>query len=1174
MPFTHLHVHTEYSLLDGSNKIKEYVRRVKNLGQTHAAITDHGTMYGIIDFYKEAEKQGVIPILGCEVYVAPNSRFDKELTGGEDRYYHLVLLAENNTGYANLMKIVSLGFTEGFYYRPRVDIEILREYHEGIIALSGCLAGEVQRYIQKGLIDEAEKTALKYRDCFGDGNFYLEIQDHGIPEQKTVATALLKISKKLGIPLVATNDVHYTNHEDEAAHDVLLCIQTNKKISDEDRMRYEGGQYYVKSEAEMKALFPYALEAVENTQIIAERCSKNRVTIEFGVPKMPAYEVPAGYDTAGYLKKLCYDGLKERYGEDIDAPAGTTGQTFRERLDFELEVIGRMGYVDYFLIVWDFIKYARENDIIVGPGRGSAAGSIVSYCLWITNIDPIRYNLLFERFLNPERISMPDIDIDFCYVRREEVIDYVSQKYGKDRVVQIATFGTMAARGVIRDVGRAMDLPYAFVDSVAKMIPAELNITLNRALEINSELRKLSESDEQVGYLIAMAKRLEGLPRHASTHAAGVVITSRPALEFVPLSRGSEGVVTTQFSMNTIEELGLLKMDFLGLRTLTVLQSAVDLIARSTGTTLDIDEIDFDDPAVFIDIGNARTEGVFQLESPGMKSFMKDLKPQNLEDVIAGISLYRPGPMDFIPRYVRGKNSAATITYSCPQLEPILAPTYGCIVYQEQVMQIVRDLGGYTLGRSDLLRRAMSKKKADVMAKERENFIYGNPAEEVPGCVSRGVDEKIASQIYDDMMDFAKYAFNKSHAACYAVVSYQTAYLKHYYPVEFMAALMTSVIDNSSKVAAYIMTCRSMGIALLPPDVNQGEEGFSVTGKSIRYALTAIKGVGHPVIKALVDERSKRGPFADLKDFIMRMSDRDMNKKAIENFIKAGALDSLPGTRKQFMSAYVQIVDGIQRNKKSNMAGQISLFDIADGAQKEEFELRLPDVGEYDKEMKLTFEKEVLGIYISGHPLEDYEEMWRSCITNTCADFYLDLESGATIVADNKTAVIGGIIADKTIKYTRNDKVMCFLHIEDLAGVCEVIVFPNSYEKFAGDLAEDNKIFVRGRVSLEEDKNGKLICEQIYGFDKIPKKLWLKFPDIEAYNRLSEQMYAILAPSDGNDTVNIYIEDSKQIKRLPPGKNVDCDRLLLDSLALSFGAENIGVKWEIPKDYPRGFKKD
>ncbi len=1162
MAFAHLHVHTEYSLLDGSNKIKEYVKRVKELGMDSAAITDHGVMHGVIDFYKEAKAQGIKPILGCEIYVAPNSRYDKELAGGEDRYYHLVLLAENNTGYANLMKIVSKGFTEGYYYRPRVDMEVLREYHEGIIALSACLAGEVQRYIQKGLVDEAEKAALKYRDCFGEGNYFLELQDHGMPEQRTVNTALLTMSKKLTIPLVATNDVHYTYREDEGAHDILLCIQTGKKLEDEDRMRYEGGQYYVKSEEEMKGLFPYAWEAVENTQRIADRCF---VEIEFGITRLPSYDVPEGYDAYSYLKELCFAGLRKRYGENIDAAAGDTGLSLRDRLEFELNVIRSMGFVDYFLIVWDFIKYAKENDIIVGPGRGSAAGSIVSYCLDITNIDPIRYKLLFERFLNPERISMPDIDIDFCFIRREEVIDYVSRKYGADRVVQIATFGTMAAKGVIRDVGRVMNLPYAYVDSIAKMVPNELNITLERALEINPEFRRLYEGDEQVKHLITMCRRLEGLPRHTSTHAAGVVICSRPADEFVPLSRGSEGAITTQFPMTTIEELGLLKMDFLGLRTLTVLQNAGQMIEKSTGEKLDIDAIDFNDKTVFAAISSGRTEGVFQLESSGMKSFMKELKPENLEDIIAGISLYRPGPMDFIPKYVRGKNSHQAITYACPQLEPILKPTYGCIVYQEQVMQIVRDLGGYTLGRSDLVRRAMSKKKQAVMEKERANFVYGNPEEDVPGCIAKGIGEEVAVRIYDDMMDFAKYAFNKSHAACYAVVSYQTAYLKHYYPVEFMAALMTSVIDHPGKVAEYIMTCRNMGIAILPPDVNEGEGGFSVSGTSIRYALTAIKSVGHPVIRALVEERNARGTFTNLKDFISRMADI-INKKAIENFIKAGAFDSLPGTRKQFMSAYVQIVDHIQRDKKSNMAGQLSLFDIAAEDQKEDFEVKLPDVGEYSKEMRLAFEKEVLGVYVSGHPLEEYEEMWRSCITNKTADFYLDEDSGGTIVRDNQTAVIGGIIADKKIKYTRNDKIMAFLQVEDLVGAVEVIVFPRDYEKNSSALSEDNKIFVKGRVSLEEEKDGKLICERIVDFNEVPRKLWVKFPDMTSYEKQNEQLLSLLAYSDGNDSVIIYVEDVKAMKRLPPGKNVCADKALLASLAESFGKENVKVVWDFKKD--------
>ena len=1162
MAFAHLHVHTEYSLLDGSNKIKEYVKRVKELGMDSAAITDHGVMYGVIDFYKACKAEGIRPILGCEIYVAPNSRFDKELTGGEDRYYHLVLLAENNTGYDNLMKIVSRGFTEGYYYKPRVDMEILNEFHEGIIALSACLAGEVQRYIQKGLVDEAKKAALKYRDCFGEGNYFLELQDHGLPEQKMVNTTLIQMSKELNIPLVVTNDVHYTYAEDVKPHDILLCIQTGKKLSDEDRMRYVGGQYYIKSEEEMKALFPYAWEAVENTQRIADRCN---VEIEFGVTKLPHFEVPSGYDSWTYLNKLCYEGLKERYGDE-NAPAGDTGLTLKERLDYELDVIKTMGYVDYFLIVWDFINYARQNGIMVGPGRGSAAGSIVSYALKITNIDPIKYNLLFERFLNPERVSMPDIDIDFCFERRQEVIDYVGRKYGTEKVVQIVTFGTMAAKAVIRDVGRVMDLPYAYVDSLAKMIPNELNITIERALHVNPELRKMYESDEQVKELIDMSKRLEGLPRHTSMHAAGVVICSRPAEELVPLSRGADGSITTQFTMTTIEELGLLKMDFLGLRTLTVIRDAVELIKKSKGIHIDIDNIDYDDKKVLSSIGTGRTDGVFQLESGGMKNFMKELKPENLEDIIAGISLYRPGPMDFIPKYIKGKNSAGPITYSCPQLEPILAPTYGCIVYQEQVMQIVRDLGGYTLGRSDLVRRAMSKKKQSVMEKERANFIYGNKEEGVPGCVANGISEAVASQIYDDMMDFAKYAFNKSHAAAYAYVTYQTAFLKYYYPVEFMAALMTSVIDNPGKVAEYIMTCRSMGITILPPDINQGESGFSVTDKSIRYALTAIKSVGRPVIEAVVEERRIRGPYTNLKDFITRVADKEINKKAIENFIKAGAFDSLPGTRKQFMSAYVQIMDHIAHDKKNNMAGQISLFDIVSEEEKEEFDVKLPDVGEYSKEMLLAFEKEVLGIYISGHPLEEWEELWKKGITNTTADFVLDEETNETAVKDNGTAIIGGIIADKKIKYTKNDKIMAFLQVEDLLGSVEVIVFPRDYEKNSAKLMEDNKVFIRGRVSLEEERDGKLICERITSFDEIPKKLWIKFPDMASYEQAAQELFALLADSDGNDSVIIYIEAIKAMKKLPPGKNVCANEDLSVKLGEKYGKDNIKIVWDVKKD--------
>ena len=1150
MAFAHLHVHTEYSLLDGSNKIKEYVKRVKELGMDSAAITDHGVMYGVIDFYKEATAAGLNPIIGCEVYVAPRSRFDRELTGGEDRYYHLVLLAENNTGYANLVKIVSRGFTEGYYYRPRVDMEVLEEFHEGIIALSACLAGEVQRYIQKGLIDEAGKVAKRYEACFGRGNFFLELQDHGIPTQQTVNAALLRMSKELDIPLVATNDVHYTYVEDAQPHDILLCLQTGRKLADEDRMRYEGGQYYVKSEEEMKGLFPYAWEAVENTQRIADRC---HVEIEFGKYKVPHYEVPEGHDSWSYLNKLCQDGMAMRYPQD-DA-------TLQKRLEYELGIIRDMGFVDYFLIVWDYINYCRENGIAVGPGRGSAAGSIVSYCLQITNIDPIKYSLLFERFLNPERISMPDIDVDFCFERRQEVIDHVNRKYGKDRVVQIVTFGTMAAKGVIRDVGRVMDLPYSFVDSIAKMIPNEQNqgVPIKKALEMNPELRKLYQEDEQVHTLIDMSRRLEGLPRHTSMHAAGVVICPDAADQYVPLSRGSDGSITTQFTMTTIEELGLLKMDFLGLRTLTVIQNAVEMVERSTGVFIDIDAIDYNDQAVLASIGTGRTDGVFQLESGGMKSFMKELKPRSLEDVIAGISLYRPGPMDFIPKYIKGKNNPESVTYDCPQLEPILAPTYGCIVYQEQVMQIVQDLGGYTMGRSDLVRRAMSKKKQYVMEQERKNFTYGNPEEGVPGCVANGISAEVADHIYDTMMDFAKYAFNKSHAACYAVVAYQTAYLKYYHPVEFMAALLTSVIDNPNKVSEYIMSCRSMGIQILPPDINEGESGFSVSGNEIRYALTAIKSVGRPVIEAVVTERRARGPYTNLEDFITRMSDKEVNKRAIEHFIKAGAMDSLGGTRKQFMSVYIQIMDRIQHDKKNNMAGQMSLFDIVSEDQKEDFEVKMPDVGEYSKEMKLAFEKEVLGIYISGHPLEEYQEMWRRNITNTTADFMMDEESGEVAAQDGRIVTIGGMIAEKKIKYTKNERVMAFLQVEDLLGSIEVIVFPGQYEKFGKEIVEDNKVFIRGRVSLEEEKDGKLICEQITPFENVTRKLWIKFATKEEYEGRKEELFDALRQSEGKDSVVIYVAQPKMMNALPRNWNVHAGEELVERLTKLYGAENVKV---------------
>ena len=1149
MAFAHLHVHTEYSLLDGSNKIKECVARVKELGMNSVAITDHGVMYGVIDFYRAAKAAGIHPVLGSEVYVAPGSRFSKEPgQGNEDRYYHLVLLAENDTGYHNLMKIVSRGFTEGYYYKPRVDLEVLEEFHEGIIALSACLAGEVQRYVARGLYEEGKEAALRYEHIFGKGNFFLELQDHGIAEQQLVNQGLLRMSRETGIPLVATNDVHYTYADDVKPHDILLCLQTGKKLADEDRMRYEGGQYYIKSEEEMKALFPYALEALENTQKIADRC---QVEIEFGVTKLPKYDVPDGWTSWEYLNKLCHEGLAERYQ--------LVSEELTTRLDYELSVIKTMGYVDYFLIVWDFIKYAKDHGIMVGPGRGSAAGSLVSYCLGITTIDPIRYQLLFERFLNPERVSMPDIDVDFEPEGRQAMIEYVSRKYGADCVVQIVTFGTLAARGVIRDVGRVMDLPYAFVDSIAKMVPQELNITLDKALAANGEFRKLYQEDEQVQELVDMSKRLEGLPRHTSMHAAGVVISQKSVDEYVPLSLGSDGAVVTQFTMTTLEELGLLKMDFLGLRNLTVIRDAVEMIGKDTGKALDLNQIDYDDKKVLDYIGTGKTDGIFQLESAGMKSFMKELKPYSLEDIIAGIALYRPGPMDFIPQYIKGKNNRDDIIYDCPQLEPILEPTYGCIVYQEQVMQIVRDLAGYTLGRSDLLRRAMSKKKGEVMQRERQNFVYGNEEEGVPGCIKNGIDEATANKIYDEMIDFAKYAFNKSHAAAYAVVSYQTAYLKYYYPVEFMAALLTSVIDNSGKVAEYIYSCRQMGIQILPPDINKSVGTFSVENGNIRFGLTAIKSVGRPVIQAIIEERKERGEFKHLKDFIERMGGREVNKRTIENFIKAGVFDSLGGTRKQFMMIYIQIMDQVNQERKYSMTGQMSLFDLVDDEQKKEFEIPLPKVGEYEKENKLAFEKEVLGVYLTGHPLEDYEEKWKKSISRTTLDFQIDDETGRSRVRDGAKEIVGGMITNKTIKYTRNNKTMAFLTIEDLMGTVEVVVFPRDYERNQNYLNEDSKVFVKGRVSEEDDAPSKLICETIIPFEQTKRELWIQYGDKLEYGEDEPHLFDMLGESEGNDTVVIYCKKERAIKRLSAGRNVCAEPALIVKLKNYYGEDRIRV---------------
>ncbi len=1145
MNFTHLHVHTEYSLLDGSSKIKELPARAKELGMDSLAITDHGVMYGVIDFYRACKAAEIKPIIGCEVYVAPGSRFDKEAIGqGDDRYYHLVLLAENNTGYSNLMKVVSRGFTEGFYYKPRVDYEVLEKYHEGIIALSACLAGEVARDITRDNYEEAKKAALHYQDIFGKDNFFLELQDHGIPAQRLVNQELMRMSRETGIELVCTNDIHYTYAEDAEAHDLLLCLQTGKKVTDTDRMRYEGGQYYCKSPEEMAELFPYAPQALENTYRIAQRCN---VEIEFGKTKLPKYEVPEGFDSWTYLLHLCNEGLVKRYGDEAEK--------HRERLDYELGVIKRMGYVDYFLIVWDFINYAKQNGIAVGPGRGSGAGSIVAYSLAITDIDPIRYNLLFERFLNPERVSMPDIDVDFCYERRQEVIDYVVRKYGKDKVVQIVTFGTLAARAVIRDVGRVLDMPYADVDRVAKLVPNELGITLDKALKDSQDFKSLYESDASVKHLIDMARRLEGLPRNTSMHAAGVVICQKAADEFVPLSRGGDGTITTQYTMTTLEELGLLKMDFLGLRTLTVIQDAVNLVNKTHPGKLDIDKIDYNDRNVMELIGSGHTEGIFQLESAGMKNFMKELKPKSLEDITAGISLYRPGPMDFIPKYIKGKNNPDDIVYECPQLENILSTTYGCIVYQEQVMQIVRDLAGYTLGRSDLVRRAMSKKKASVMEKERQNFIYGNKEEGVPGCIANGIPEETAKIIYDNMTDFAKYAFNKSHAACYAVVSYRTAYLKCYYPKEFFAALMTSVLANNTKVAEYAYTCRQMGIEILPPDINEGEGNFSVASNGIRYGLSALKSIGKPIIDAIIQEREANGVFTGLEDFISRLSGKEVNKRTLESFIKSGAFDCFNANRHQMMLVYADIVDNINNERKSNIAGQMSLFDMF---EEKHDKVNVPNVPEYDKEELLAYEKEVLGVYVSGHPMDDYEALWRKHITNVSSDFIND-EDNPPKVTEGQKATIGGIITAKTVKNTKTGKMMAFITVEDVFGAVEVLVFPRDYEKYRSQAVEDNKVFVTGRVSISEEENGKLVCESITAFEDVPKVCWIQFANKQAYLDAEKELAGIIASSDGNDLVTVYCREEKQRKVLPKSQTIQAQGETLKLLMDRFGQDNVKV---------------
>jgi len=1159
MAFTHLHVHTQYSILDGSNKIKELVEKTKELGMDSIAITDHGVMYGVIEFYKACKAAGIKPIIGCEVYVAPNSRFEKDLDKDAERYYHLILLAENNKGYENLSKIVSAGFIDGFYYKPRVDVEILEKYHEGIICTSACLAGEVARHLSKGEYEKGKEVALKYERIFGKGNYFLEMQDHGIPEQKMVNSNLLRLHEETGIELICTNDAHYLTKDDAKGHDILLCIQTGKFVSDENRMKYEGGQFYIKSEEEMISLFPYAREAIENTHKIAERCN---VEIEFGNHHLPKYQVPEGFDSLSYLRKLCKEGLEYRYPESVCKKIGKTKEEINARLDYEIETINNMGFVDYFLIIWDFINYAKSNDIPVGPGRGSAAGSVVSYCLRITDIDPIRYNLLFERFLNPERVTMPDVDIDFCVNRREEVINYVTEKYGREKVSQIITFGTMAARGVIRDVGRVLEIPYAEVDVLAKMVPPTPKIKLKEAIETNPDLGALYATDSEKKEFLDMCMKLEGLQRSIGIHPAGVVICNDPVGDYVPLSRSVDGVITTQYEAVTIEELGLLKMDFLALRNLTVIKETCDLVEKNRGIKVDIENIDLNDKEVLGMIGQGKCEGVFQLESPGMKNFMKELKPDNFEDIVAGISLYRPGPMDFIPKYLKGKNDKDSITYECPELIPILEPTYGCIVYQEQVMQIVRDLGGFSMGRSDNLRRAMSKKKTSVMLEERENFVKG--------CLERNIKEEAANRIYDSMVDFAKYAFNKSHAAAYAVVSMRTAYLKYYYPVEYLAALMTSVMNVTSKVSQYISVCKEMGVKILPPDINKGESAFAVSGDSIIYGLSAIKKVGEGVVERIVEERNLGGEFTDMDNFATRMSGKSVNKGIVENLVKAGAFDSFKANRKQMMIAFPIILSDVADSKKKTMEGQMSLFDMGDEEVKKSIKTPLPDVEEYEKEEMLSYEKEVLGIYVSGHPLENYTGLLKANVKNTTADFVAEVsenENGEIIsvnslVEDGSFTVIGGIISEVKSKTTKRNQLMAFLNIEDLFGDVEVVVFPNSYSKCREKLVEGSKVLIEGKIQIDDDGSVKIIAQNIVGFEDVPKKVWFKFASEEDYKKQFDKIESLMDEYPGKDRVVLYLEKEKKKNYLPANILVNGEREFILRCEEILGNGNVAITYD------------
>ena len=1154
--FAHLHTHTEYSLLDGTTRIEELVKKAKELGMDSVAITDHGVMYGVIDFYHAAKKHDIHPVIGCEVYVAPRSRFDK-VHEIDNKTSHLILLAENQTGYKNLIYLVSQGFIDGFYYKPRIDFELLREYSEGLIVLSACLGGEIPKALVDGNYNEALNIAQKYVEVFGKDNYFVEIQDHGIAEQKKIIPNLIKLSKELGIGLVATNDVHYLTKQDAKFQDVLMCIQTEKTVDDENRMRFETAEFYLKSPEEMEKLFSFVPEALENTEKIAKRCN---VEFDFSSRHLPSFDVPDGKTSFGYLKELCYDGLYKRYNPVTDE--------LKERLDFELDVINKMGFVDYFLIVWDFIHFAKSNGVMVGPGRGSAAGSIVSYTLTITDIDPIKYNLLFERFLNPERVSMPDIDIDFAPEGRQKVIDYVVEKYGSEQVAQIITFGTMKAKLAIRDVARALNFPYADADKVAKLIPNDLKMTINGALEISSELKGLYNSDVKIKELIDVARALEGLPRHASTHAAGVVITKEPIVSYVPLNRNKDSV-TTQFTKDTIESLGLLKMDFLGLRNLTVIENALKIIDKTRGEKINLAEIDYNRKEVFELISSGNTDGVFQLESAGMKGFMQEMKPSCLEDIIAGISIYRPGPMNQRHQYIHNKNHPDDISYKHPLLEDILNVTYGFMVYQEQVMQIVRKLAGYSLGRADLMRRIMSKKKLDAMETERNNFIYGLYDEDgnviVDGCLKRGVDEKTAKAIFDEMSDFANYAFNKSHAAAYAFVAYQTAYLKTFYPVEFMASLISS-IDDMDKINRYTVNCTEMGIDRLPPDINKSEDTFTVENGGIRYGLSAVKNVGRGIILKVVEERNKNGEFSSFPEFIDRMSSTELNKRAIESLIACGAFDSFGAKRSQLIRVFESVMDACAQEKRSSIEGQMTLFE---DTEQEMPEIEYPDIPEFDKKVILKMEKSTVGMYFSGHPMEEYSQKIKKITKYTLADVFSSVEKDSEGnfvksdggISDNEKICICGIIASRKNKTTKNNSQMAFLTLEDIYGSAEVIVFPKIYQQYSQKIDEESIVAVWGTLSIREDEEPKILCDRVEFLDDIPEeteKLYIRVKQGTKEEILD--VAKILKKYPGTVPVCFFINSTKKIISAPKTMWVKKSDALISELSEQFNGENIRFK--------------